>query len=68
MEADTQTSALNGAPQKPYTVREFAELAGLSANAVYAMVSRTELPAVRFGRAIRMPREKCDRLLRGEAA
>jgi excisionase family DNA binding protein len=67
MEADTQTPAPMSAPQKPYTVREFAELAGLSANAVYAMVSRGELPAVRFGGAIRMPREKCDRLLRGDA-
>ena len=67
MEPDAQTIT-RAAPPKPYTVREFAALADLSLNAIYAMVARNELPAVRFGRAIRLPREKCDRLLRGEAA
>ena len=68
MEADGQIPMSPGAPLKPYTVAQFAELADLSRNAVYQMVARGELPAVRFGGAIRLPREKCDRLLRGEAA
>ena len=37
-------------------------------NAVYEMVRRGELLAVRFGRAIRIPREAGDKKLTGEAA
>jgi excisionase family DNA binding protein len=52
---------------KPYTVKEFADAARLSLNAVYVMIRRNEVPAVRFGRAIRLPRDACDNLLRGKA-
>jgi excisionase family DNA binding protein len=68
MEVDGLTKVAAVTPQKPYTVRQFAELAGLGRNSVYQMISRGELPALRFGGAIRLPREKCDRLLRGETA
>ena len=51
----------------PYTVKEFATLSRLSLNAVYEMIRRKEVPAVRFGRAIRLPRATCDRILRGES-
>lgn len=51
---------------KPYKVKEFAALADLSLNAVYEMIRRGELPHVRFGRSIRLPRQPCDRLLNGE--
>jgi excisionase family DNA binding protein len=54
-------------PRRPYTVRQFAELADLSLNAVYAAISRGELRAVRIGRAIRLPADACDKLLRGDA-
>jgi excisionase family DNA binding protein len=53
---------------KPYTVKEFAGEARLSVNAVYEMIRRGDVPAVRFGRAIRLPREACNKLLAGEAA
>jgi excisionase family DNA binding protein len=53
---------------RPYTVAEYADLARLSPNAVYQMVARNDLPAVRFGRAIRIPREAGNRVLRGDAA
>ena len=52
---------------RPYKVKEFADLADLSLNAVYELVRRGEIPAVRFGRAIRLPREACDRLLTCDA-
>jgi excisionase family DNA binding protein len=55
-----------GAELRPYTVPEFARLARLSPNSIYLMVNRGELPAVRLGKAIRLPRGACDRLLRGE--
>jgi hypothetical protein len=43
-------------------------LARVSPNAVYTMVRRGEVPAVRFGSAIRIPRDVGDRKLNGEAA
>jgi excisionase family DNA binding protein len=55
-------------PQRPYTVKQVADLVGLSRNAVYQMIARNELPAFRFGGAIRLPKDKIDRLLRGEDA
>jgi excisionase family DNA binding protein len=64
--APTAAAETAGGPPKPYTVLQFAKLVGLSKNAVYQMIDRNELPAVRFGKAIRLPRDKCDRLLRGE--
>jgi excisionase family DNA binding protein len=55
-------------PKQPYKVKEFAALARVSPNAVYTMVRRGEVPAVRFGAAIRIPRDAGDRKLSGEAA
>jgi excisionase family DNA binding protein len=66
MNADSQETTER--TLKPYTVKEFASNARLSLNAVYAMIDRGELPAVHFGRAIRLPRDACNKLLRGEAA
>jgi excisionase family DNA binding protein len=68
MAHDAQTAVASGTPLRPYKVKEFADLADLSLNAVYQMIARGQLPAVRLGGAIRLPREKCDRILRGEAA
>ena len=61
-------TAMQPRAAKPYKVKEFAEMADLSLNAVYVLIRDGKLPAVRFGRAIRLPREACDRILRGEAA
>lgn len=58
----------DAAEKPPYTVKEFAEKARLTQNAVYQFVREGKLPSVRFGRAIRLPRRACDRLLSGEAA
>jgi excisionase family DNA binding protein len=66
MEHDAQGKPSAGV-QAPYTVKEFADRARLSRNAVYQMIARNELAAMRFGGAIRLPRDKIDQLLRGEA-
>ena len=55
-------------PKPPYKVKEYAAQARVTPNAVYEMVRRGEVPAVRFGRAIRIPREAGDKKLTGEAA
>ena len=49
----------------PYTVKEYARMWRLSQNAVYEGVRRGEIPAVRMGRAIRIPRDAGDRKLSG---
>ena len=54
--------------EKPYKVREYAELWRVTPNAVYTAVRRGELPSVRFGRVIRIPRDAGDRRLKGETA
>jgi excisionase family DNA binding protein len=54
-------------PELPYTVREYAALARLSPNAVYELVKRNELPAVHFGRSIRIPRRAGNQRLIGAA-
>ena len=53
--------------RKPYKVKEYAERAGLSPNGVYQMIARGEIPAVRFGRAIRIPAEAGDKRLNGDS-
>jgi excisionase family DNA binding protein len=54
-----------GEVKKPFKVKEYADLARVSPNAVYELVRRGELPAVRFGRAIRIPREAGEKRLVG---
>src|SRR3954469_19642525 len=51
---DTEQAKPN---EKPYRVKEFADRADVSPNAVYEMIRRGEVQAVRFGRAIRIPRD-----------
>jgi len=62
------TPLTDKAARKPFKIKEFAEAARVTPNAVYQMVKRGEVPFVRFGRAIRIPREAGERRLRGEAA
>ncbi len=51
-----------------YTVEEVAGLARMSPNAIYNLVARKALPAIRLGRTIRLPKDACNRIFRGEAA
>ncbi len=56
---------MNPAPQPTLTltVTEAAELLGLSRNAAYAAIERREIPALRFGRRLVVPRAAIERLL-----
>ncbi len=46
-----------------YTVDEVAERLGVGRNAAYDAIKRRELPALRIGRRIVVPRAALDRLL-----
>jgi excisionase family DNA binding protein len=41
---------------------------GLSKNAVYLAIAAKEIPSIRVGRRILVPRAAYERMLRGEAA
>jgi len=44
------------------------KLLGLGRNATYEAIARGEIPVLRFGRRIVVPRKALERLLNGEAA
>lgn len=48
-----------------YTVDEAAERLGIGRNAAYEAIKRGELPALRIGRRLVVPRAALDRLLSG---
>jgi excisionase family DNA binding protein len=50
------------------TVDEYAAAAGVSRNTAYEGVRRGQVPHVRIGKLIRIPRAKALRQLRGEDA
>lgn len=50
------------------TVDEARERLRISKNAAYAAIDRKEIPSVKIGRRILIPRAAFERLLRGEAA
>ncbi len=56
------------APNEPltYSVPEAGRIVGLGKNASYEAARRGELPTLRFGRKLRVPRVALERLLRGE--
>jgi excisionase family DNA binding protein len=49
-----------------YSVPEAGRRVGLGKNASYAAAQRGELPVLRFGRKLRVPRVALERLLSGE--
>ncbi|MEQ1954413.1 helix-turn-helix domain-containing protein [Mesorhizobium sp. CN2-181] len=50
------------------TVEEAAELLGIGRNAGYEGVRRGEIPSIRIGKRLLVPRAALDRMLNGEAA
>lgn len=48
---------------RTYTVEEAGELLGVSRNSAYEAAARGEIPTVRIGRRILVPRAAFDRLL-----
>jgi excisionase family DNA binding protein len=49
-----------------YTVEEAARLLGIGRTAAYEAARRGELPAVRVGRSVRVPRHRLEALLNGD--
>jgi len=49
-----------------YTVDEAAELLGLSRNAAYEAVRRGDIPNIRIGRRILVPKQRLDDMLNEE--
>lgn len=45
------------------TVEEAAQMLGVSRSLAYALVARNELPSVRLGRRVVVPRQALERLL-----
>jgi excisionase family DNA binding protein len=54
--------------KRTLTVVEAAEVLGLSRNAAYEAIRRGELPALRFGRRVVVPRAAIDKMLAEAAA
>ena len=50
-----------------YSVPEAGRLLGLGRNAAYEAARRREIPVLRFGRKLRVPRVALERLLEGDA-
>jgi excisionase family DNA binding protein len=57
-----------GVEKTMYTIDELAERWKLDRKTLYLMVSRGELPARRFGRAVRIPRSVVERIEHDDAA
>jgi excisionase family DNA binding protein len=58
----------NSAKQPPYRVREAAREMGVSDDVVRKAIRDGRLGAFRVGREYRIPRERIDKMVRGEAA
>ena len=50
-----------------YSVPESGELLGISRASAYQAVRTGQIPSIRVGRRILVPREQFDKLLRGES-
>jgi excisionase family DNA binding protein len=49
--------------RRTYTVLETARMLGIPRNQVYTLIARDELPALRLGKTILLPKSQIDRLL-----
>jgi excisionase family DNA binding protein len=56
-------SAENDEPRLTYTVEETSGLLGLSVHSTYEAIRRSEIPAIRIGRRILIPRAALDATL-----
>ena len=52
--------------RKTLRVEEAAAMLGLSRNGAYAAVARGEIPTIRIGRKLLVPKPALDRMLAGE--
>jgi excisionase family DNA binding protein len=59
----TRPDESQAAARLTYTVEEVARLLGISRNSAYEAVRRGEIPTIRIGRRILVPRNRLDDLL-----
>ena len=59
--------AANGMERLTITVEEAGKLLGISRNSAFEAARRGEIPTVRLGRRILVPRKALERLLEGQA-
>lgn len=57
-----------GTKRLTVTVPEAGEMLGLSRNLAYEAVGRGEIPSIRIGKRLVVPRAALDRMLKGGAA
>jgi excisionase family DNA binding protein len=57
-----------GGALRPLTPKEVSKILGVNPKSVYAAIERGEIPVVRLGRLLLVPRPAFQRLLRGDAA
>jgi excisionase family DNA binding protein len=60
-----QTMKTSPQPTKTLSVAEAAEMLGISRWNAYERIKQNELPVLRFGRIIRVPRATVDSMLQG---
>lgn len=63
--ATDETTREVGGDSVVLTVREVAELLRLTPSSTYLAISHGQIPAVRFGRQLRIPRAALERKLNG---
>jgi excisionase family DNA binding protein len=61
--ADTDPASLVHESPETYSVPEAGRIVGLGRNASYEAARRGQLPVLRFGRLLRVPRAALERLL-----
>ena len=66
--SDNKNSSAMSETEAPctYSVPEVGRLLGLGRNAAYEAARRREIPVLRFGRKLRVPRLALERLLAGD--
>lgn len=52
--------------KRTYSVEEAARLLGIGRNTAYDAVNRGEIPSIRIGRRLVIPRDALERMLAGE--
>jgi excisionase family DNA binding protein len=57
-----------GLAPRTYTIEEVAQILGTGRNSTYQAAKRGDLPVIRIGRRLLVPRAALDKLLSGEAA
>ncbi len=58
----------NTTEARTYTIEEAAKLLGIGRNHAYEAAKRGEIPVIRIGKRMLVPKAALDRLLAGEAA